>query len=70
MKAIALRMQGGDMHCRAPELAAITEAIAMYRIQLRLCSQAEFGRAVKKTKEMHRCGAMDDVTALFDRMAA
>ena len=69
MMAIAMRMQGSDKSCKAPELAAITEAIAMYRIQLRLCSQAEFGRALAKTKEMHKCGAMNDVAHVYAGMS-
>lgn len=69
LKAIALRMCDGDAACKAPELAAVNEGIAMYCAQLKVCSQAEFGRALAYTKEMHRCGNADDVARVYLKMA-
>jgi DNA-binding FrmR family transcriptional regulator len=71
---IALRMlERGTSTCYATELADIDEAVVMYRVQLSLCTQAEFSRAVVRVKDLHRSGAMDDVARLYlklDREAA
>lgn len=69
--SIAQRMIGkGSATCYGAELAAIDEALAMYRAQLKVCTQAEFGRAVARVKELHRSGAMDDVGRMYEQMSA
>jgi hypothetical protein len=66
---IALRMLERDIStCYAAELAAIDEALTMYRAQMQVCTQAEFGRAVARVKDLHRSGAMDDVARLYQEM--
>lgn len=71
LAAVALRMQKtGRSTLWASELADITEALEMYRIQVSLCSQAEFSRATHKVKDMHRGGGMRDVAHLYERMPA
>lgn len=68
---VALRMQDGrNSTCYASELAAIEEALTMYRIQLKLCTQAELSRALRKVKDMHRSGATADVGEIYERMQA
>lgn len=71
---IALRMLERDTStCYAAELAAIDEALVMYRAQLQVCTQADFSRAVAHVKNLVRCGAMDDIARLYqelDREAA
>lgn len=68
---IARRMlEFGDKHCKAPELAAITESLAMYRIQLKLCTQAEMSRAVQKVKNLIQGGAMRAVEHVYNGIAA
>lgn len=69
LQRIALRMADtGSNACKAPELAAITQALAMYRIQLRLCSQGELSRALAKVKAMHNNGGMNEVAHLYTLM--
>lgn len=69
LKSIALRMIGrGRTTCYGAELAAIDEALVMYRAQIKLCTQAEMSRAVARVKELHRSGAMDDVGRVFEQM--
>lgn len=64
---IALRMlETGDKACKAPELANIAEAIAMYRAQLQVCTQAEIGRAVKRSKAL----ILESSGAAYSAMAA
>lgn len=66
---IALRMLGGKSStCYASELSAISEAINMHRIQLTLCTQAEFSRAVKRVKNLINGGAQDDVAKTYARL--
>lgn len=66
---VARRMlKGGTSTMRADEMAAIREMIEMYRIQVSLCTQAEFGRAIKKVKDMHRGGAMKEVAKVYAAM--
>lgn len=68
---IALRMiERGTSTCYATELAAIDEALTMYRAQLQVCTQAELSRAVAHVKNLHRSGAMVDVARVFDDMPA
>ncbi len=68
---IALRMLAtGRSTCHAAELAALREGLDMYAIQLRLCTQAEFSRAIERVKNLLRGGAVDDVVRLYDRMNA
>lgn len=70
LHSVALRMLSGKSStCHASELSAITEALDMYRIQLRLCSQAEMTRAVQRVNDLHRSGAMKDVARLYAGMA-
>lgn len=67
---IALRMiERGTSTCYAAELDAIDEAVTMYRAQMQVCTQAEFGRAVRHVKNLHRSGAMDDVGRMYVEMA-
>ncbi|PUA17285.1 hypothetical protein [Glaciimonas sp. PCH181] len=71
LEAVALRMQKtGHSTLWAVELADITEALEMYRIQVSLCSQAEYSRAVRRVKDMHRGGGMCDVAKLYEGMPA
>lgn len=68
---IALRMlQTGSSTCYGAELVALEEALVMYRVQLKVCTQAELGRAFEKLKNLHRCGAMQDVARLYAQMDA
>lgn len=67
---IALRMADGEKACKAPELAAITEALVMYRVQLSLCTQAEISRAAERAKKLIECGARSETERLYERMAA
>jgi len=69
LKAIALRMLSrGTATCYAAELAAIDEALQMYRAQMSACTQAEFGRAVQRAKTLLMSGAKDDVARLYQQM--
>lgn len=69
LRTIAQRMIGtGRATCYAAELALVDEALAMYRVQVRLCTQAEMSRAVARVKELHRSGAMEDVARLYEGM--
>lgn len=69
LHAIARRMVGaGHTVCDGAELVAIDEAVAMYRAQLRLCTQAESSRAFARVKALHALGAMDDDGRLFEQM--
>lgn len=66
---IALRMlETGSSTCRAAELVVIEEALASYRAQLQVCTQAELSRAVTRVKNLHRGGAMDDVAKIYNGM--
>lgn len=66
---IALRMLSGKSStCYAHELAAITEALAMHKIQLQLCTQAEFSRALQRVKNLINGGAQDDVAKTYARL--
>lgn len=71
---IALRMlHGKSSTCYAHELAAIQEAFDMYRIQLSICTQAEFGRAVAYVKKILLSNKVMNVAktyAALDRVAA
>lgn len=67
--AIGVRMaERGRTPCYGAELAAIDEALLMYRAQIGLCTQAEMGRAIERVIKMHRAGAMQDVAQVFERM--
>lgn len=66
---IVLRMlERGSSTCYAAELSAIDEALVMYRAQMQVCTQAEFGRAVARVKDLHRSGAMDDIARVFQQL--
>jgi hypothetical protein len=66
---IALRMLAGKSStCHAHELTAVTEALDMHKIQLRLCTQAEFSRAVKRVTNLINGGAQDDVAKTYARL--
>ncbi len=68
---IALRMlETGSSTCYGAELATIEEALMMYRVQLKVCTQAELSRAFQRLKNLHRCGAMQDVARLYEQMDA
>lgn len=67
--AVGVRMvERGCTPCHGAELAAIDEALLMYRAQIGLCTQAEMGRAIERVIKMHRAGAMQDVAKVFERM--
>lgn len=69
LREIARRMiQRGTSTCYAAELESIREARDMYRIQLRYCTQAESSRAIKRVKDTHRSGGMQDMAKLFNNM--
>lgn len=72
LMAIALRMieKGGPTACYAAELAAIDEAVLMYRAQMSACTQAEFGRAMDRVKMLHRSGAMTDIGRMYLQMVS
>lgn len=66
---IALRMLAGKSStCYAHELAAITEALDMHKIQLQFCTQSEFGRAIKRVTDLINGGAQDDVAKTYARL--
>ncbi len=65
---IAMRMADGEKACKAPELAAITEALVMYRAQLHLCTQAEISRAAERARKLIVCGALSESERLYERM--
>jgi hypothetical protein len=68
LRDIAGRMALGKTACYGYEIALIDEAVSMYQIQLRLCTQAEFQRAVKRVRQLVMCGAMDDTGRLYEQM--
>jgi hypothetical protein len=69
--SIAQRMIGtGKATCYGAELAAIDEALTMYRVQMKVCTQGEFSRALARVKELHRSGAMDDMGRMYEEMTA
>lgn len=71
LREIAGRMiQRGTSTCYAAELEALREARDLYRIQLRYCTQAESSRAIKRVKDTHRSGGMQDMAKLFHSMPA
>lgn len=63
-------MKNGRTACYAGELAAIREAIDLHAVQLKLCTQAEYSRALKKVKNLINGGAADDVARMFQQMEA
>lgn len=68
--AVGMRMCGGARStCKEQEIAAICEAIDMYRIQLRLCSQAELSKAVRRIQDLHRSGAMTDIERVYNAIS-
>lgn len=69
LKAVGLRMAaGGSSACRAAELEAIREGRDMYAAMLRAATQGESSRAIERTKQLHRSGAMGDMGRLFNQM--
>jgi hypothetical protein len=66
--SIARRMIGGSATCYASELAAVDEAVFVYRAQMKVCTQGDFSRACKRVKVLHRSGAMRDVADMFALM--
>jgi hypothetical protein len=51
LDAVGARMRAtGSSTCGAPELAAIREAIDLYRIQIGLCTQGEMSKAVRQVQ--------------------
>ncbi len=68
---IALRMlETGSSTCYAAELAAIDEALTMYRAQLQVCTQADFSRAIAHVRNLHRSGAMEQIARVYEAMDA
>jgi len=66
---IALRMLSGKSStCYAHELAAINEALEMHKIQLQLCTQAEFSRAIVRVTNLINGGAQDSVAKTYARL--
>jgi hypothetical protein len=78
LTSIAIRMMKGSnpTTCYAAELAAIREALDMYKVQLRYCSQGEFSRAVQQVTNMLtsiKTGTLEDYMehkARLDKKAA
>lgn len=78
LTSIAIRMleKNGPTTCYAGELAAIREALDMYKAQLHHCTQGEFGRAVKQVTNMLtsiKTGTLEDYMnhkARLDKKAA
>jgi len=69
MHHIALRMLSGKgSTCYASELTVIAEAIDLYRIQLTICTQAEFSRAVQRVKNLLTGGAVANVAETYARL--
>lgn len=67
---IALRMLGKNCStCYPGELIAVREAIDMHKIQLRICTQAEYSRALKKVVDLHTGGATLKVAKMYEYMA-
>jgi len=67
---VALRMMAnGSSTCRGSELTAITEAIDMYRIQLRFCTQAEFSKSVERVQTLLQSGAIKRVSDTYRMLA-
>lgn len=65
LSAVAVRMlqKNGPTTCYAAELSTIREGIDLYAIQVRLCTQGEFGRAVQHVKNWltsSKTGTLDD----------
>lgn len=66
---IAMRMmKKGRTALYAQELAAVREACVLYGIQLGLCTQAEYSRAIKKVRDMHIGGATINVAKMYEKM--
>lgn len=66
---IALRMLSGKSStCYAQELFAISEALEMHKIQLKLCTQAEFSRSIARVTNLLKGGAQDDVAMTYARL--
>lgn len=65
---IARRMIGGSATWYAAELAAVDEAIFVYRAQMKVSTQGDFSRACERVKVLHRSGSMQDVADMFDLM--
>lgn len=69
LSQIALRMLAGKSStCYAQELHDITEALDMHRIQLKLCTQAEYSRALEKVRNLIGGGAQYDVAKIYSEM--
>lgn len=69
LERIAMRMMSTEgSACKAPELAAITEAIVCCSAQLQLCTQAELQRARERINNMERSGVMDDMKQIFQAL--
>lgn len=67
---IALRiMKKGRTALYAEELTAIRGACTLYKIQLGLCTQAEYSRALKRVKDCHLGGATINVAKMYEQMA-
>lgn len=57
MHAIALRMLAGKgSTCRAGELEAVRSAINCYGVQIKLCSQSEYNKAVARVQRLLASG--------------
>jgi hypothetical protein len=66
---VALRMlQGASSTCRAAELEAIRECVAMFEIQLGICTNGELARAERRVQNLLSGGAVENVTQTYARL--
>ncbi|MCG2586549.1 hypothetical protein [Massilia sp. TS11] len=71
LQAVAERRAAGRSSvCTGAELTTIYDAMSWYRSQLRICTQAEYSRAIKSVKNWHMGGGSRRVAELIEKMAA
>lgn len=69
LKSFGLRLAAGaSSTCYDAEVSAISHGVFVYEAQLKVCAQADLGRAVRRVKAWHASGAMQDIGKLYETM--
>lgn len=71
LERCAIRMaKSGRASCHRDDLDAIREALTMYEVQLGLCTQAEWNRAIQRVTNLITSGGFGRNRELYDAMTA
>jgi hypothetical protein len=66
---VALRMlQGGSSACRGAELEAIRLCVAVFEMQIGICSNGELAKAERRVKNLLDGGAVENVVQTYARL--